>query len=109
MNNKTITILIVAIVAFAAGYLVSNFTGGKKIQTEAQVNLTNDWDSLSYFLGLSIGYSGDHHRPKAIRANTRRSPSEGHAVANPDGMDSLSEAIIATVRFSLPSRRNDPI
>ncbi|MFC2089157.1 FKBP-type peptidyl-prolyl cis-trans isomerase [Bacteroidota bacterium] len=56
MNNKTLTTLIVAIVAFAAGYVVNNFTGGNKIQSEAQVNMSNDWDSLSYFLGLSMGY-----------------------------------------------------
>jgi FKBP-type peptidyl-prolyl cis-trans isomerase FklB len=56
MNNKTLTTLIIAIVAFAGGYLLNNFIGGDKIQSEAQVNLSNDWDSLSYFLGLSIGY-----------------------------------------------------
>ncbi|MDA3822911.1 MAG: FKBP-type peptidyl-prolyl cis-trans isomerase, partial [Bacteroidales bacterium] len=56
MNNKTLTTLIIAIVAFAGGYLLNNFVGGDKIQSEAQVNLNNDWDSLSYFLGLSIGY-----------------------------------------------------
>jgi len=56
MNNKTLTTLIIAVVAFAAGYFVNSFVGGEKIQSEAQVNLSNDWDSLSYFLGLSIGY-----------------------------------------------------
>ena len=56
MNNKTLTTLIFVIVAFAGGYLVNNFIGGEKIRSEAQVNLQNDWDSLSYFLGLSIGY-----------------------------------------------------
>ncbi|MEX0982871.1 MAG: FKBP-type peptidyl-prolyl cis-trans isomerase [Bacteroidales bacterium] len=56
MNNKTLTTLILVIVAFAGGYFVNNFIGGEKIRSEAQVNLQNDWDSLSYFLGLSIGY-----------------------------------------------------
>lgn len=56
MNNKTITTLIIVVVAFAGGYFLNNFIGGEKIQSEAQVNLQNDWDSLSYFLGLSIGY-----------------------------------------------------
>ncbi len=35
---------------------MNNFIGGEKIRSESQVNLQNDWDSLSYFLGLSIGY-----------------------------------------------------
>ena len=56
MNNKTFTTLILVIVAFAAGYFVNNFIGGDKIKSEAQVNLQNDWDSLSYFFGLSFGY-----------------------------------------------------
>ncbi|MEX0986356.1 MAG: FKBP-type peptidyl-prolyl cis-trans isomerase [Bacteroidales bacterium] len=56
MNNKTITTLIIAIVAFAGGYFLNTFIGGERIKSEAQVDLRNDWDSLSYFLGLSIGY-----------------------------------------------------
>jgi FKBP-type peptidyl-prolyl cis-trans isomerase FklB len=56
MNNKTLTTLIIAVVAFAGGYLLNGFIGGEKIKSESQVNLQNDWDSLSYFLGLSIGY-----------------------------------------------------
>ncbi len=56
MNNKLATILIVAVIAFAGGYFLNNLIGGDKIQSEAQVNLQNDWDSLSYFLGLSLGY-----------------------------------------------------
>lgn len=56
MNNKTLTTLIVAIVAFAGGYLLNGAIGGERIRSEAQVNLQNDWDSLSYFIGLSIGY-----------------------------------------------------
>jgi FKBP-type peptidyl-prolyl cis-trans isomerase FklB len=56
MNNKTATILIVAVIAFTGGYFLNNLIGGDKIKSEAQVNLQNDWDSLSYFLGLSLGY-----------------------------------------------------
>lgn len=56
MNNKLATILIVAVIAFAGGYFLNNLIGGDKIKSEAQVNLQNDWDSLSYFLGLSLGY-----------------------------------------------------
>ncbi len=56
MNNKTLTTVIIAIVAFAGGYLVNGFVGGEQIKSESQINLENDWDSLSYFLGLSIGY-----------------------------------------------------
>lgn len=56
MNNKTLTTVIIAIVAFAGGYLVKGFVGGEQIKSESQINLENDWDSLSYFLGLSIGY-----------------------------------------------------
>jgi len=56
MNNKALTILIVAIVAFAGGYFLNDFIGGEKLKTEARVDLQNDWDSLSYFLGLNIGY-----------------------------------------------------
>ena len=57
MNNKTLTTIIIVVVAFAAGYVVNNFTGANKIQNESQVNLKTDWDSLSYFLGLSMGYT----------------------------------------------------
>lgn len=56
MNNKTLTTVIIVIVAFAGGYLVKGFVGGDQIKSESQINLENDWDSLSYFLGLSIGY-----------------------------------------------------
>lgn len=56
MNNKTLTTLIIAVVAFAGGYFLNGMIGGEKIKSESQVNLQNDWDSLSYFLGLSIGY-----------------------------------------------------
>ncbi|HKK63976.1 MAG TPA: FKBP-type peptidyl-prolyl cis-trans isomerase [Bacteroidales bacterium] len=56
MNNKTILTLIIAIVAFVAGYFVNDFTDGETIKTESQVNLENNWDSLSYFLGLTLGY-----------------------------------------------------
>lgn len=57
MNNKTISTLIIAVVAFAGGYFISSLSGGGgKIQNESQVNLKTNWDSLSYFLGLSLGY-----------------------------------------------------
>lgn len=56
MNNKSLTTLIIAIVAFAGGYFLNNVIGGDKIKSETQINLNSDWDSLSYFLGLSIGY-----------------------------------------------------
>ena len=56
MNNKTLTTVIIAVAAFAAGYFLNNFVSGDKIKSEAQVSLNNDWDSLSYFFGLSIGY-----------------------------------------------------
>ncbi|MCF8225359.1 MAG: FKBP-type peptidyl-prolyl cis-trans isomerase [Bacteroidales bacterium] len=60
MNNKSLTTLIIAVVAFAGGYFLNSFIGGDEIQSETQVNLENNWDSLSYFLGLSIGYqTGD--------------------------------------------------
>jgi len=55
-NNKTVTVIIIAIVAFVAGYFVNGFVGGGKIQSESKVNLNNNWDSLSYFLGISLGY-----------------------------------------------------
>jgi len=56
MNNKAITTLIIAIIAFAGGYLLNGVIGGERIQSESQVKLQNEWDSLSYFIGLSIGY-----------------------------------------------------
>lgn len=56
MNNKAITILIVAIVAFAGGYFLNSALSGDRIQSESRVNLNNEWDSLSYFIGLSLGY-----------------------------------------------------
>ena len=57
MKNKSFTILIVALVAFAGGYIVNNFVGGTKIQSESRVNLENDYDSLSYFFGLFLGFN----------------------------------------------------
>jgi FKBP-type peptidyl-prolyl cis-trans isomerase FkpA len=56
MNNKTLTTILIAIAAFAAGYLANNFLSGKQIKSESQVKLESAYDSLSYFLGLSIGY-----------------------------------------------------
>ncbi len=61
MNKKAITILILVIVAFGAGYYLNSLTGGEEIRSEEQVNLQNNWDSLSYFLGLSIGYQTADH------------------------------------------------
>lgn len=66
MNNKTLTTLVIAIVAFAGGYFVKSFIGGDRIQTESQVNLNNNWDSLSYFLGLSIGYQTSNTFEKIV-------------------------------------------
>lgn len=57
MKNTSFTILIVAIVAFAGGYFVNSFVGGAKIQSESQVSLENDYDSLSYFFGLFLGFN----------------------------------------------------
>ncbi len=57
MKNTSFTILIVAIVAFAGGYFVNSFVSGPKIQSESQVNLENDYDSLSYFFGLFLGFN----------------------------------------------------
>ncbi len=57
MKNKSFAIIIVAIIAFAGGYLVNNFVGGTKIQSESQVKLENDYDSLSYFFGLFLGFN----------------------------------------------------
>lgn len=57
MNNKSFTILIVAILAFVGGYFVNNFVGGTMIKSESQVKLENDYDSLSYFFGLFMGFN----------------------------------------------------
>jgi len=48
-KNQIITLVLVAVVALTSGCVGS-------IQSEKQVNLKNEVDSLSYFLGLNIGY-----------------------------------------------------
>jgi len=54
-KNQIITLVLVAIVALAGGYFIGSGSGS--IKPENRVNLKNDSDSLSYFLGLNIGYS----------------------------------------------------
>jgi len=56
MNNKTISTILIVIVAFIAGYFVNEFTGSGKIKSESAVKLESTYDSLSYLLGLNIGY-----------------------------------------------------
>jgi len=69
MKNTSFTILIVAIVAFAGGYFVNSFVGGPKIQSESQVNLENDYDSLSYFFGLFLGFNNQQFLQEDMDAN----------------------------------------
>jgi FKBP-type peptidyl-prolyl cis-trans isomerase FkpA len=69
MKNTSFTILIVAIVAFAGGYFVNSFVGGTKIQTESQVTLENDYDSLSYFFGLFLGFNNSQFLQEGMDAN----------------------------------------
>lgn len=69
MKNTSFTILIVAIVAFAGGYFVNSFVGGTKIQTESQVNLENDYDSLSYFFGLFLGFNNEQFLMEDMNPN----------------------------------------
>jgi len=58
MNNKQIiTLVIVAVAALAAGYFIGS--GMNRIKSERQISLKNDADSLSYFLGLNLGYDLD--------------------------------------------------
>ncbi len=62
MNKKSFTIqvvVIVTIIAFIGGFFTSNFVGGTKVKSESQVKLENDYDSLSYILGLFIGFRND--------------------------------------------------
>lgn len=55
MNNKQIiTLIVVAVVALAAGYFIGSGTNG--IKTESQISLKSEDDSLNYFLGLNLGY-----------------------------------------------------
>lgn len=56
MNNKTLSTFLIVIVALAAGCQADNFQSAKRIVPESKVKLENSYDSLSYLLGLSIGY-----------------------------------------------------
>ena len=56
MKNKSIfTLVLVAIVALLAGYMIAFMI--HSVKPESRVALKNESDSLSYFLGLNIGYS----------------------------------------------------
>ncbi|MFZ5940922.1 MAG: FKBP-type peptidyl-prolyl cis-trans isomerase [Bacteroidota bacterium] len=54
-KNQIITLVLVAAVMFAGGYFLGTSLGS--IRPESRVALKSDVDSLSYFLGLNIGYS----------------------------------------------------
>lgn len=58
MNNRQIiTLIVVAVAALAIGYFIgSSMTG---VKSESRVSLSNQNDSLNYFLGLNMGYSLD--------------------------------------------------
>jgi len=67
MNKKTFTIqvvVIVVIIAFVGGFFTNNFVGGTKVKSESQVKLENDYDSLSYIMGLFIGFRNDNFIPE---------------------------------------------
>jgi len=56
MNNKSIiTLVLVAIISIVVGYLIAFMI--HSVKPESRVSLSNESDSLSYFLGLNIGYS----------------------------------------------------
>ncbi|MEN8230736.1 MAG: FKBP-type peptidyl-prolyl cis-trans isomerase [Bacteroidota bacterium] len=56
MNNKQIiTLIVVGVAALAAGYFIGSSMNG--VKSENQISLTNQNDSLNYFLGLNMGYS----------------------------------------------------
>ena len=56
MNNRQIiTLVVVAVAALAIGYFIGSGTTG--VQSEAQITMKNQDDSLNYFLGLNMGYS----------------------------------------------------
>jgi FKBP-type peptidyl-prolyl cis-trans isomerase FkpA len=56
MNNRQIiTLIVVAVAALAAGYFVGSTMNG--VKSENQITLSNQTDSLNYFLGLNMGYS----------------------------------------------------
>jgi len=53
-KNQIITLVLVAVVALAGGYFIGKSSGS--IQPESRVSMKGDLDSLSYFIGLNIGY-----------------------------------------------------
>ncbi len=56
MNNKQIiTLIVVGVAALAAGYFIGSTMNG--VKSENRISLTNQSDSLNYFLGLNMGYS----------------------------------------------------
>jgi len=56
MNNKSIITLVLAVlISVVIGYLVAFMI--HSVKPESRVSMKNDTDSLSYFLGLNIGYS----------------------------------------------------
>lgn len=54
-NKSTITLVLVAIVALLGGYMIAFMI--HSVKPESRITMNNDSDSLSYFLGLNIGYS----------------------------------------------------
>ena len=56
MKNKSIiTMILVAVVALVAGYLIAFMI--HSVKPESRITMNSESDSLSYFLGLNIGYS----------------------------------------------------
>jgi len=56
MKNKSIiTMILVAVVALVAGYLIAFLI--HSVKPESRISMKSESDSLSYFLGLNIGYS----------------------------------------------------
>jgi len=56
MNNRQIiTLIVVGVAALAAGYFIGSSMSG--IKSENQISLSNQTDSLNYFLGINMGYS----------------------------------------------------
>ncbi len=56
MNSRQIiTLIVVAVAGLAVGYFIGSGTNG--VQSESQITMKNQDDSLNYFLGLNMGYS----------------------------------------------------
>lgn len=56
MNNRQIiTLIVVGVAALAAGYFIGSSMNG--VKSENQISLSDQADSLNYFLGLNMGYS----------------------------------------------------